>query len=172
MKNIFIIFCLAFSLAACKQSTSESKINPDTEQVYSISTLLLDAENQIDKDIKIKAFVEHVCSHSGRRCFLVDSLSDESVKVEAAGDIESFGKELLGKEIIVTGIVKEERVELTEIDELEAELVAKHGDIENGGEHCTSEMANIVGMREWMKNNDKDYYAIYYLEGQSYEIAQ
>ena len=48
----------------------------------------------------------------------------------------------------------------------------KYTDEEKEGEQCSSEMANIEGMRKWMEENGKDYYAIYYVEGISYEMVE
>jgi len=36
-------------------------------------------------------------------------------------------------------------------------------------ESCSSEMENVEKMLKWMIDNNKDYYAIYYMEGLSFE---
>ena len=42
--------------------------------------------------------------------------------------------------------------------------------VEDGSaETCEAELANINEMREWMQEQGKDYYAIYYIDGLSYQ---
>lgn len=140
--------------------------------VYSVPQLLANAMTLIDSNVVLSGTVEHVCSHAGRRCFLVDSTNEESIKVEASGSIESFGKELLGREITVSGKLLEHKVLAAEINEWELEIKADSVDAEDGGEKCAAEMANIKDMRDWMKKHGKDYYAIYYVDGLSYELLE
>lgn len=171
MKKFITLLVVAAALIACnnnKTNQSEEKV----ADIYTIPALLADAADLIDTEIKISGLVDHVCSHSGRRCFIVDSVADESIKIEAAGEIESFSKEILGNNIMVVGILKEQQLKATEIDEWESKLVEEYGDVENGGEQCASEMANINSMREWMKKHEKDYYAIYYVDGLRYEVVE
>ncbi len=176
MKNLVSIALLLLALGGCKQANQSSVDTTDQSEskseVLSIIALLEKAPTLIDQEIKVTGTVDHVCSHSGRRCFLIDSVADESIKIEAAGEIESFGKELIGSDLVVSGIVKERRLMASEIDEWEIELVEKYGDLEKGGEQCSSEMDNINSMRDWMKKQEKDYYAIYYIDGMSYEVVE
>ena len=39
-------------------------------------------------------------------------------------------------------------------------------------DHCNSEKNSIQQMREWMKNHNKDFYSIYYVNGIDYEIVK
>lgn len=176
MNKYFFLLFVAFAIVSCNSNKSNKTTEDISEEVvatvYTVPSLLENAESLIDQEIQITGLVDHVCSHSGRRCFLIDSVADESIKVEAAGDIESFNKELIGNNLLVTGILKEQQLKATEIDEWETKLVEEYGDVENGGEQCASEMANITSMREWMKKHEKDYYAIYYVDGLSYEVVE
>jgi cytochrome c-type biogenesis protein CcmE len=167
MKKYLFLLVVSFAIVSCNSNKNNNK-----SDVFTVPSLLEKAEGLVDKEVKITGLVDHVCSHSGRRCFLVDSVADKSIKIEAAGDIESFDKALIGSNLVVTGILKEEQLKATEIDEWETNLVEEYGDIENGGEKCSTEMANITSMREWMKEHNKDYYAIYYIDGLSYEVVE
>ncbi len=42
---------------------------------------------------------------------------------------------------------------------------------DGSAESCQAEMTNIAEMRSWMKENGKDYYSIYFLNGTSYEMV-
>ena len=163
--SILMVAWVALLLAACTSKPKQAEDNSvDVAQLLSV------IDQNIDQEMYIVGTVNHVCSHSGRRCFLIDSTGVYSIRVEATGEIESFSKELVGTSIKVKGIVKEERLTLAEIEEMEVEVIEKHPeDAENNGENCSAEMANINKMREWMKEHGKDYYAIYYVDGLSYE---
>lgn len=39
---------------------------------------------------------------------------------------------------------------------------------DGSAESCDTETANIENMRSWMKENGKDYYPIYYIDGEDY----
>lgn len=168
IKN-FLYMLFAFVLFfACNQPKNNA-----ANELVSLEEFMSLAVDNVDSPVAICGMVNHVCSHSGRRCFIVDSTGQLSVRVEAAGDIESFGKELIGSKIIVNGLIKEVRLMADEIDEMEQEHIAEHPEeAEATGEHCSAEMANINKMREWMKLNGKNYYSIFYIDGLSYELVE
>ena len=175
MKYLNLIPLVAILImASCQSNTNNSK--KAEEQTNEISTpsyknigaLMETAEQNLEKEVKFKGMVQHVCAHSGRRCFLIDENGKMSVRVEAKGDIKGFNRELSGMIIAVTGIMKEKRLTKDFIDEWEAKVKAKQ-DAEEGGKHCSAEMTNINDMREWMKTNNKDFYSIFYVDGTSYE---
>lgn len=167
IKILILVFAtLLFTGCNSKQKTTENKS-------LDVMQLLADADNNVDKQIIITGTVNHVCSHSGRRCFLIDSTGEYSIRVEAAGEIENFPKEVIGSTLLVTGILKEQRLSADEIKQMEADVIEKHPeDAENNGENCSAEMTNILQMRKWMEEHQKDYYATYYVEGLSYETTE
>lgn len=169
MRIKFLILALAaLSFTACNSQSQTSEVKS-----VNVAQLLSIIDQNIDQEIYITGTVNHVCSHSGRRCFLIDSTGEYSIKIEAAGEIESFGKDLIGIELKIKGIVKEARLTKTEIDEWEVETLKKHSEkSEDTGEICSAEMSNIKSMRTWMKEHGKDYYAIYYVEGLQYEMVK
>ena len=167
VKLIILVF-VVLGIASCttkKQSAEQKAVD--------VAKLLTMADNHFDQQVLIKGTVNHVCTHSGRRCFLIDSTGEHSIRVEAAGQIENFPKEIMGSEILVKGTLKEQCLTAEEIDQMEADLLEKHPEeSEKNGENCSAEMSNIHQMRNWMKEHGKDYYAIYYVEGHSYEAIQ
>lgn len=166
-KFLFIILIITM-LVGCK-SGHKSEITEN----QTVLQLLSHADELIGDEVAVSGMVSHVCSHAGRRCFIVDLDSDKSIRIEASDQIGSFSKELTGNEIVVKGILRENRLSATEIDEWESEVIAENPeDVESDGEHCSAEMSNIRSMRAWMKEHGKDYYAIYYIDGQSYELVQ
>lgn len=160
---------------ACKNQAKESKSASSAEltQAVEVTELLASISDNTDKEVIVVGTVNHVCSHSGRRAFLVDSTGENSIRIEAAGEIESFGKELVGSELKVKCIIKENKLTKEDIDQMEVTVLENHPeDAEAEGENCSAEMQNVKSMREWMKENSKDYFATYYAEGISYEVVE
>lgn len=170
-KKTLLLFVFALAMFACK-TKPEANEKQDAQTVY-VAELLPVIDQNVEKEVVISGTVNHVCSHSGRRAFLIDSTGENSIRIEASGDIESFGKELVGSDLNVKCIVKEKRLTKEEIDQMEASVLEKHPeDAEADGETCSAEMQNINQMRQWMKENNKDYFATYFAEGISYEVAR
>ncbi|MFB6317632.1 hypothetical protein [Saccharicrinis sp. FJH54] len=170
-KKTFILTLLTVALFACNSKSKESKAEAEVITV-NVSELIGSLDQNVDKVVVVSGTVDHVCSHSGRRAFLIDSTGEQSIRIEAAGDIESFGKELVGSNLKVKCVIKEDRLTADDIQQKEAAVLEKHPeDAEADGENCSIEMQNIKQMRQWMKDNGKDYYATYYAEGISYEVA-
>jgi hypothetical protein len=154
-----------------KDNVEENQVTQCEKSVVTIDQLMVNAEKTVGKEVYFKGLVNHVCAHSGKRCILKNATGDLSIRVEATGSLEGFDKEMAGSEIMVSGILREKRLDEASIDEFEAEVKVKHAS-EEGGKNCSSEMANIKEMRDWMKENSKDYYAIYYVDGNSYEVVE
>ena len=171
-KLLFLSLITALSFTACKQSVKKEKANQQEVRIeaITISQVMDMAEANIGKEVYFKGIVQHVCSHSGRRCILVDSTGKLSLRVEAKGDIKGFNRELAGSMIAVKGTIQEKRLTAEFIDQWEEKTKAKDADIEEGGKHCASELANIASMRKWMKEHKKDHYSIYFINGINYDI--
>ncbi len=161
---------LSYSLTSCKESqkTKQATTSVQTQTSLNVDSLLQVAEQKVNDTIVLQGKVKHTCSNSGRRCFITDPSGETTLRVEASGNIKGFNKKLVGSEIQVTGIVKEQRLSQEYIDNWEKKIKEK----EEEGEHCDSESNNITQMREWMKKNNKDFYSIYYLQGIDYEIVK
>ncbi|MFA8434684.1 MAG: hypothetical protein ACEPOZ_09230 [Marinifilaceae bacterium] len=171
MKKLLLLLTVATLLFACngnQQTQKEAKT--DAIKAVTISNVLEIADKNIGKEVYFQGTVNHVCSHSGRRCILIDSTGNLSIRVEAGGKINGFNRELVGMKIAIKGTLQEKRLSTDFIDEWEKKTKAKEADIEEGGEHCSSELANIANMRDWMQKHHKNYYSIYFVNGNDYEI--
>jgi len=144
-----------------------------TENVYTPQKLMKEVDKQVGKEVTVRGTVTHVCKHSGKKCFIMDDDGVTSLQVMAGGDITAFGQDLMGSEIKATGIIKEHRIEKEAIDynEKEATEEKKHHHGEGSMEKCEAVLSNVKMMREWMEKNNKDYFAIYYVDGLKYEIV-
>jgi hypothetical protein len=176
MRKYFLVLLVAVGMMACNNSNKESgksaetetAVTKSTEAVFPIDELLADAEKYVDQPVKVKGYVTHTCKHAGKRCFLTDESQEVSVRVEAKGKIGGFNRELIGSEIEVEGVLHERRVSPQEIDKMEEDIAAKRISEDGSAESCDAETANVEKMRNWMKEKGRDYYAIYYIDGENF----
>ena len=148
-------------------TTNEKKMPKAETKVKYFTEVLKDAEKLKGKEVTVKGRVKHVCSHSGRRCFLHDSIEDVTIRVEASGKIKGFNREISGDTITVTGILQSTKITKERIEEMNKAYKKKNSD-KHG--HCASENNAITKMIDWMKKNKKDYYTIFYIKGQDYNL--
>ena len=178
MKNFIYITVLALGLVSCGNSNKKqsTETNPQVEAVavdkaVSVEDMLAKAETLVGKEVVLKGKISHTCKHSGRRCFVVGKDGKTSIRVEAKGNIGGFNRELIGSEIAIKGILRENRLSEDDINQmkkaLEEEKAAK-----GASESCDTEIKNIESMREWMKNNNKESYSLYYMDGMEYEVLE
>jgi hypothetical protein len=181
MKNQLLALLVPLALFACgthsqKQSQAAEKKEAgevqaeslDSAQAKTVVEWLDVAEKNIGKEVLVKGVVTHVCRHSGKRCFILDNDGETSIRLEAGGQINGFNQELSGSTIVARGVLKENRLTSSYIDEWEQKTLSQKDEAEIDGNACSAELNNISKMREWMKNNNKDYYAVYYIEGLDY----
>lgn len=181
MKKMMFLAIVAICLASCTSKNTEKKeIVTDSTSVaqtsdiavYPLDSLLAVADQLVDKKVIVKGSVTHTCKHSGKRCFIVGDNENVSMRVEAKGNIGGFNRELVGSELAITGVVKERRLTKEYIDQYEKDVNEKKVKEDGSAESCQAELANISEMRDWMKNNNKDYYAIYYMDGEEFSIVE
>lgn len=180
MKNLMLLAVAAICFVSCaNKNTEKNEVVTDSASVaqvsdipvYPLDSLLAVADQLVDKKVTVKGSVTHTCKHSGKRCFIVGNNENVSMRVEAKGNIGGFNRELVGSELAITGIVKERRLTKEYIDQYEKEVNDKKLKEDGSAETCQAELANINEMHEWMKKNNKDYYAIYYMDGEEYNVV-
>jgi hypothetical protein len=168
--KLFAFALLSVALLSCggnkkTVATDENVAATSTElKVYELDSLLNVADTQIDDTIKVIGYVTHTCKHSGKRCFIVGESQTGSMRVEAKGEIGGFNRELVGSKIEVTGVLKERQLTKEYIDQMEKDTNVKQKE-DGAAESCAAELSNINDMRQWMKAHNKEYFAIYYLDG-------
>lgn len=181
MKKILFLAVVLSCMAACNNKSAEQQSAGQNEEVktyaadasvYKLDSLLAAADQLVDQTVTVRGFVTHTCKHSGKRCFIVGDDQKTSFRVEAGGEIGGFNRELTGSELAITGIVRERRLTKEYIDQYEEQVNEKKLQEDGSAETCQAELNNINGMREWMKANNKNYYSIYYMDGESYEVVE
>ncbi|GHT64127.1 hypothetical protein AGMMS50239_21290 [Bacteroidia bacterium] len=176
MKQLFLFAVLAVALFSCsgnKKTETLAENTPATVDgqlpVFGLDSLMKVADRELDKNVKVTGYVTHTCKHSGKRCFIVGESQAIAMRVEAKGDIGGFNRELVGSKIEVSGILKERRLTKDYIAEMEKDVEIKKTE-DGAAESCAAELSNIADMRKWMKDNGKDYYSIYYMDGLNFTV--
>ncbi|SFE65056.1 hypothetical protein [Sunxiuqinia elliptica] len=174
MKNLLLVAAVIL-MAACQSKIKQESANPKTESIQTnvvvVDQLLAKAETLVDKPVVVQGHVTHTCKHSGKRCFIVGDDANLSIRVEAGGQIQGFNRELVGNSIAVKGILKERRLTAEYIDQWEEKVQNQEAQEDGSAETCAAEMNNINNMRQWMEDNEKNYYSIYYINGENYDIV-
>lgn len=184
MKRLFLIAAVAVVVASCGNPRPKKTAAVETEtenvevvsvmavQIFTLDELLAVAEENVNKTVAVRGYVTHTCKHSGKRCFIVGETPNASMRIEAKGEIGGFNRELIGSELMITGTLRERLLTKEYLAQYEKDLNEKKLKEDGSAESCQSELKNIEEMRKWMKANDKDYYSIYYMDGENYEIIE
>jgi hypothetical protein len=180
MKQLFLFTVLSVALFSCSGNKKTETVAENAEKnlvvseqlpVFELDSLLKVADRELDKNVKVIGYVTHTCKHSGKRCFIVGESQSVSMRVEAKGDIGGFNRELVGSKIEVSGTLKERRLTQEYIAEMEKDVELKKKE-DGNAESCAAELSNIADMRKWMKDNGKDYYSIYYMDGLNFSVLE
>jgi hypothetical protein len=191
MKKLLFIVAIAVSFASC-QSTADKTENSNEEiqsnEVTAVNVAEFDnmAENLVGKSIQLSGTVEHVCQHGGQRMFIVDNESEARIKITPAEEIAAFNTELIGNELLITGIVDEQRIDEAYLMEWEEEIKAGSamsddkgegthlgGNVEKGGSEAdvSEEMQKVNNLREQLQASGNEYLAFYSVVCTGYEVV-
>lgn len=179
MKKLVLFISILGLLASCgNKKENQTGDNSSNEAVqasniptYGLDSLLAVADQLIDKTVIVRGSVTHTCQHSGKKCFIVGDNENVTLRVEAKGNIEGFNRELVGSELAIKGVVREHRLTKEYIDQMEKETNEKKAKEDESDGECQTELNNIKDMRDWMKANNKEYYSIYFLDGEQYDVV-
>jgi len=174
-KHLVLLFitvlCLSSSGIVKGEGTGNSSPVTAAEAAYTIDKLMNVIDSQVGKEVKVRGTVNHVCKHSGKKCFIMNDDGKLSLQIMAGGEITTFEKDLIGSEIEAVGVVKERRMPKDDIDNNEKAAHEKMHEGSESKEHCEAMLNNVKEMRAWMEKNNKDYFAIYYVDGIKYEVV-
>ncbi|RLD26941.1 MAG: hypothetical protein DRI54_01910, partial [Bacteroidetes bacterium] len=165
MKKVAMLFILSAFLIACSNKTDNVEENATTEAVeYQLTQLELadfdaSAGEFVDKEVKVLGIVDHVCKHGGKKLFLVND--DGEVHVESD---DRFDDELIGSEVMVTGIVREFRVDEGYCLQKEEDNIKNHTEGVDNQDEYEEKMAHIQEYRDEMTEKGVDHLSFYSLE--------
>jgi hypothetical protein len=192
MKKLFFIAAIALGFASCQNSTNKTE-TPSEETlsndiaVVQVSEFDSLAGELVGKTIQFSGTVDHVCQHGGQKMFIVDNESEARIKITPAKNVAAFNTKLVGDELIITGIVDEQRIDESYLLEWEEEIKAGSamsddkgegthlgGKVEKGGEGAdvNEEMQKVINLREQLQASGNDYLAFYSIVCTGYEVVK
>lgn len=165
-KKILTIVALTGLIASCggEQQTEENQNETTIEIEQTIPEIALGefdtkAGDYVDKEIMVTGIVDHVCKHGGKKILLVNDYGDIHVLSETR-----FNDTLMGSEILVTGIVREERLDEAYCLKMEEDNIKSHSEGETDDELFERKKEHIASLRDSMKTAGVDHISNYSLE--------
>ena len=205
MKNLlFSLVVLAFIGVSCDcqaPAESEGKTEKTAEmapKAIDINNFDATAEGLGDQVVEVRGTVVHTCKHGGTKMFITGDDPDFRLKVTATDESGNFNLEMEGSDYVVIGILDEYKVDMAELDKLEADVLAenpaegqeemkhKGGHDGEGNDHadhegdshqeaegsCAAELAQIADLRAQVKDSEKGYLSFYSILAKSYKEAK
>lgn len=176
----FVLFL--FVVAACSTGNKEdaNKATSDTAKI-TVLTFLQQADSLVEKPVIIEGTVLHTCKHGGKRLFLIDGPDSVRVEVTTGPSITSFDESLVGSRILITGVLKEERIDAKYLNDWENE-VKKPEENHKVGIHTgakghedagvNEKLEQINALREELKNSGKDHLSNFSIEAIKFAVIK
>lgn len=192
-KLLFIVLAITISLTSCQNATEKTETTNENQtlsgeiSVVQVKDFEEKAGDLVGKTIQITGTVQHVCMHGGQRMFIVDKESEARIKITPDEEIAAFNTGLVGDDLLITGIVEEQRIDEAYLMEWEEEIKSgtdlgddkgegSHlgGNVEKGGSgvDVNEEMQKVNDLRDQIKESGKDYLAFYSVICTQYEVIK
>jgi len=178
IRKILGVAALIAILASCGNKTQKEETTGKEVTKVTVDEVLADMQKYVDQEVIISGIVNHVCSHGGKRMFIMGSNPDAAIKITPDDAIGVFEKELEGSDVLVTGIVKELRIDEAYVDNLEKE-VAEGADNEAIHDHSAGthdeeaeneKQAQLDAMRNKIAESEQGYYSQFWIEASEFEV--
>jgi hypothetical protein len=183
-KIIFSIIMLTIVAVGCQNATEKVENNQNdsltavVDEVALISVADFDQEagNYVGKKIQMEGTIDHVCKHGGQRAFLVNTDSESRIKLTPDETLAAFNTEMEGNQVVIVGVVEEQRIDEAYIMEWEQEIKSgivaaddkgegSHlgGNVEKGGEGAdiNEEMEKVNNLRKMLEDSGSDHLSFY-----------
>lgn len=177
--GVLAVTAIMFSCGNREQKKEEACCNKTNAKV-TVDQVMSDIQAYVDKDILIEGMVNHICAHGGKRMFIIGTDPDVAIKITPNEEIGIFEKELEGSNVLVTGIVKELRIDEEYVKNLENELASgadneaihDHSAGTHDEEADNEKKAQIDAMRSRIAETENGYYSQYWIEASKFEIKE
>ena len=183
------VVVIALALLSCNGKKNEgNEQEAQAAKVMTVDEMLAGAEKLVDDTVTVEGLCTHLCSHSGRKMFLMGSDESQMLRVESVELGEPFKQECVEHNVTVRGIVREERIDEEYLKQWEEELanMEQHGDGEAG---CATEKkarnesdeANTTEKRiadfrtkiaERQASEGKAYLSFFHVDALDYNISE
>ncbi len=189
-KKLILFLCVGIFLVACNSTSTQnnaeqSEIKNSKIVQVEIADLISNTKQFAENKIEVTALVNHVCSHGGKKLFLIDKATEETIKVIPGENVAAFNSDLVGHQVKIIGTIDQLIIDEAYLKEWEAELLAEanHADEDVEGEHAEEAehkhaetgskadqadqgthiegMQNIADLRKEIAENDENFIVIY-----------
>ena len=175
----FVVFSLLM-LYGCSNAGKEP---------LTVDNILTTPDEYVGQTVTVKGKATHVCAKSGMKLFLEGSREVHTIRVESNSTLGKFDKACVDNEVVVKGILVEEKITEADLKKMEEEIVENrsvtHGE---DGEACeteqkaegvaagSSEMDRVNQFRERLAerkaSEGKDYLSFYHIAANSYSVVE
>jgi len=168
MKKYFILLAVAALFASCSNNatpeTTESTDAVVETNFIELASIQAKGADFLDQEVKTTGIVDHVCRHGGKKILLVA----DGVDIHVFND-ERFEEAIVGKEVIVTGIMKEDRTDEASLLKMEEDAINEHSEGEEAETRQERMIVYVNTMRDSLKSAGVDHFSEYYLDYVSHE---
>jgi hypothetical protein len=107
IRRIFSFLIFAAIISSCGNTgKKEVAATEGTDAVkVEFASLIENPDNFVGKSITVEGKVVHVCTHSGKKLFIVGENPDVRLFIAAGEDMPKFPMELLGSNVVVEGLI-------------------------------------------------------------------
>jgi hypothetical protein len=192
MKKIFLMLIIVVFAFACNNPETKDNTKSKVEEIAQVDVVNFEkmAVNLVGKKIEITATISHICKHGGKRMFLVDTETEESVKVVVGENMAAFNTDMEGNTVKVTGIVDELRIDEAYLleweNEIQAEIEHEKSEAEHtGGGHVAgskgeeadqgdhiSAIESIANYRKEIAESGTDHLSFFSIVCEKYELVK
>jgi hypothetical protein len=170
-RTLTTALALAFALVLITACGNKSGTGEAEGPTMTLKELLENPEPFTDKKIAVIGTVTHVCKHGGKRLHLTNTETNERLVVELGENMSAFARELEGSEIVVTGLLRETRIDEKYLDEWEQEILAEHEMQKSHGEECDpQDLDGVKAKREELAASGKTHLSRWHFESLSYAM--
>jgi len=188
MKKVLGLLLIAVVLFSC--GTKQQKENQETTtnklSAISVDKVLSNTSDYVNKEVMVKGLINHVCSHGGKRMFILGENPDEALRITPNNKIGVFEKDLEGNTVKIKGVLKELIIDDEYVAQLEKEVEegmdneALHD--HSGGDHeeeeeedaavDSSKIKQVEQMKADIAESEKGFVAQYWIEASEVEVIE
>ena len=174
-----------------KQSAEQQAEAAAVPAVFTVDEVLAQGDSLVGQTITVEGLCTHLCKHGGKKAFLMGESDKSSLRCEAKPELGKFDTDAINNELVVTGVLVEDRIDEAYLvnweEQIKAQTAEKHGENTEAG--CDTEKKNrgeaaeantpekrIAAFRQRIAEREaaegKAYLSFYHLDADKYEIKK
>lgn len=183
---LLFAFISIMVFASCTGNKKTAEATTD-QTPATVDQVLAMAEQEVDNTVVVEGLCTHICSHGGKKLFLMGDDDSKTIRVESNDAIGAFKSECANSIVQVKGILKEERIDEAYLVKWESQIAEgtaeEHGDGKEGCETeqkaqgqdtVTNDAGRIKDFRTKIAARNeaegKNYLSFYYIQADEYSI--